>query len=70
MTHSGGKPHTNIGDHGQRYEVRSTGYPKYGADSLHSRKSLLQKVGHAIRTYLASIMAPISEEEQRRMAEW
>ena len=28
MTHSGGKPHTNIGDKGQRYEVRSTGYPK------------------------------------------
>lgn len=22
MTHSGGKPHTNIGDRGQRYEVR------------------------------------------------
>jgi len=28
MTHSGGKPHTNIGDRGQRYEVRSAGYPK------------------------------------------
>ena len=28
MTHSGGKPHTNIGDRGQRYEVRATGYPK------------------------------------------
>jgi hypothetical protein len=28
MTHSGGKPHTNVGDCGQRYEVRSTGYPK------------------------------------------
>lgn len=28
MTHSGGKPHTNVGDRGQRYEVRSTGYPK------------------------------------------
>ena len=28
MTHSGGKPHTNIGDRGQRYEIRSTGYPK------------------------------------------
>lgn len=30
MTHSGGKPHTNIGDRGQRYEVRATGYPKDG----------------------------------------
>jgi hypothetical protein len=28
MTHSGGKPHTNIGDRGQRYEIRATGYPK------------------------------------------
>jgi len=27
MTHSGGKPHTNIGDRGQRYELRSTGWP-------------------------------------------
>lgn len=27
MTHSGGKPH-NVGDKGQRYEVRATGYPK------------------------------------------
>lgn len=30
MTHSGGKPHSNVGDIGQRYEVRSTGYPKAG----------------------------------------
>jgi len=27
MTHSGGKPHTNVGDRGQRYEVRARGYP-------------------------------------------
>ena len=26
MTHSGGKPHTNVGDRGQRYEIRMTGY--------------------------------------------
>lgn len=30
MTHSGGQPHTNIGDRGQRYEVRATGYPEEG----------------------------------------
>lgn len=30
MTHSGGKPHTNVGDRGQRYEVRAVGYPKEG----------------------------------------
>jgi hypothetical protein len=23
MTHSGGKPHTNVGDCGQRYEIRA-----------------------------------------------
>lgn len=28
MTHSGGKPHTNVGDRDQRYEIRATGYPK------------------------------------------
>lgn len=28
MTHSGGKPHTNVGDNGQRYEVRAEGWPK------------------------------------------
>jgi hypothetical protein len=28
VTHSGGRPHTNIGDRGQRFEVRATGYPK------------------------------------------
>jgi len=27
MTHSGGLPHTNVGDRGQRYEIRTTGYP-------------------------------------------
>ena len=38
MTHSGGKPHTNVGDRGQRYEVRSTGYPK----------SLVKAEGYAV----------------------
>lgn len=28
MTHSGGKPHANVGYRGQRYEVRATGWPK------------------------------------------
>jgi hypothetical protein len=34
MTHSGGMPHTNIGDRGQRYEVRATGYPKKGEETV------------------------------------
>lgn len=29
MTHSGGKPHA-VGDNGQRYEVRATGWPLAG----------------------------------------
>jgi hypothetical protein len=28
MTHSGGKPHSNVGDRGQRYEGCASGYPK------------------------------------------
>lgn len=35
MTYSGGKPHTNVGDRGQRYEVRMTGYgPKAPGESV------------------------------------
>lgn len=34
MTHSGGKPHTNVGDRGQRYEIRATGYPKEGENVI------------------------------------
>lgn len=34
MTHSGGKPHTNVGDRGQRYEVRAFGYPKEGQNVI------------------------------------
>lgn len=34
MTHSGGKPHMNVGDRGQRYEIRATGYPKDGRNTI------------------------------------
>lgn len=34
MTHSGGKPHTNVGDRGQRYEVLANGYPKNQTDNI------------------------------------
>jgi hypothetical protein len=34
MTHSGGKPHTNIGDRGQRFEVSAIGYPKDGKNVI------------------------------------
>jgi len=29
MTHSGGKPH-NVGDQGQRFQIKAKGYPKEG----------------------------------------
>lgn len=34
MTHSGGMPHTNVGDRGQRYEIRANGYPKDGPNVI------------------------------------
>lgn len=34
MTHSGGKPHTNVGDRGQRYEIRAVGYPKRDGEAV------------------------------------
>ena len=34
MIHSGGKPHTNVGDRGQRYEVLANGYPKDQVDNV------------------------------------
>jgi hypothetical protein len=45
MTHSGGKPHTNVGDHGQRYEVRSTGYPS----------SLMKAEGYAVIGWASTV---------------
>lgn len=34
MTHSGGQPHTNVGDRGQRFEIRAEGYPKAGKSCI------------------------------------
>jgi hypothetical protein len=34
VTHSGGKPHTNVGERGQRYEVLAHGYPKNELDNV------------------------------------
>lgn len=51
MTHSGGKPHTNVGDRGQRYEVRASGYPKEGESVIGWAPTLLgaQDIAAAIR---------------------
>lgn len=42
MTHSGGKPHTNVGDIGQRYEVLAHGYPKNETDNVIGWSSTLE----------------------------
>lgn len=53
MTHSGGKPHTNVGDRGQRFEVRAWGYPKDGwnvigwTDDLGGARRWEQSIGKA-----------------------
>jgi len=42
VTHSGGQSHTNVGDRGQRYEVRATGYPKKDAEAVVGWASTLE----------------------------
>jgi hypothetical protein len=51
MTHSGGKPHTNVGDRGQRYEIRATGYPKAEESAIGWSNDLdgAEKMAAAIR---------------------
>jgi hypothetical protein len=53
MTHSGGLPHTNVGDRGQRYEVRATGYPKEAesvigwSETLKGADEMAKSIGEA-----------------------
>jgi hypothetical protein len=53
MTHSGGQPHTNVGDRGQRFEVRAFGYPKAGksvigwSDDLAGARRMATSIGKA-----------------------
>lgn len=42
MTHSGGRPHTDVGDRGQRYEVLAHGYPKPELDNVIGWSSTLE----------------------------
>jgi hypothetical protein len=46
VTHSGGKPHA-VGDKGQRYEVRATGYPKPGQNVIGWASDFERAVGMA-----------------------
>ena len=52
MTHSGGQPHTNVGDRGQRYEVRATGYPKPDVEAVIGWVSTLAGAETLARTIL------------------
>jgi hypothetical protein len=53
VTHSGGKPHTNIGDRGQRYEVRMTGYgPNAPGESVLGWASTLEGAHDMMTTIL------------------
>ena len=51
MTHSGGKPHTNIGDRGQRYEVRATGYPHQERESVVGWAETLEGAGTMLDSF-------------------
>jgi len=52
VTHSGGKPHLNVGDRGQRYEVRATGWPKSDSSVIGWAETLsdAQEIASSIRT--------------------
>jgi hypothetical protein len=53
MTHSGGKPHA-VGDRGQRYEIRCTGYPK----DIESVIGWGEKADGAMRMAMGILKAP------------
>jgi hypothetical protein len=52
MTHSGGKPHTNVGDKGQRYEVLANGYPKNETDNVIGWSDTLEGAGQMMAAIL------------------
>lgn len=68
MTHSGGKPHTNVGDRGQRYEVRATGYPKHGVSVIGWSDDLVgaDKMAAAIRLAPGCTSTEIYDRDEGR----
>jgi hypothetical protein len=69
MTHSGGKPHTNIGDRGQRYEVRATGYPKRDSKAVIGWASTLEgaeEIAAAIREAPGCTSTEIFDREENK----
>jgi hypothetical protein len=74
MTHSGGQPHGNVGDRGQRYEVRSTGYPKAGenvigwASTIEGASDMAQAIRKAPSCTSTSIVDRETGSEVRRFS--
>lgn len=68
MTHSGGKPHP-VGDRGQRYEVRMTGYgPKEPGESVLGWSDTLdgaRRMMEAILTAPGCTSATIFDREEK-----
>lgn len=69
MTHSGGKPHTNVGDRGQRYEVRATGYPKAEKSRIGWSDTIdgAEKMAAAIRLAPGCTSTEIYDREEDRI---
>lgn len=69
MTHSGGKPHTNVGDRGQRYEVRATGYPKRDGEAVIGWASTLEgaeKMASGIRQAPGCSSTTIFDRQEKK----
>ncbi len=68
MTHAGGKPHANVGDRSQRYEIRATGYPKQGESVIGWSNDIdgAEKMASAIRKAPGCICIVIFDRQEGR----
>ena len=68
MTHSGGKSHTNVGDRGQRYEVRATGYPHAAESAIGWATTLdgASDIASAIRQAPGCTSSTIYDRQEKR----
>ena len=72
VTHSGGKPHTTVGDRGQRYEIRMTGYPKDGENVLGWSNTLdgAEEMKNAILQAPGCTSATIFDRQEQQRAHY
>ena len=69
MSHSGGKPHANVGDCGMRYEVRATGYPRPEqsvigwADDIYNARAMM----NSTRREPGCVAAAIFDRQENRI---